>query len=274
MPPPEPEPVTIVIPVHNGADKLEPALRAWSEFLQTQLGRGYDLVVIDDGSTDKTPTILEQLVGSIPNLRLLKHDRRRGYGAALRTALAEPTHPILCYTAVDYPYTPSDLTKLLKRLGESVPVYDVHRTVEAVSGCRTGRPVPAVWKLVGRGYRLFLRVALGIAPPPLDGWLGFQEHFRSWVLWLVMGVPLVDVRAAFKVFRRSVFDRFPLQSDSDFVHAEIFAKLTFLSVLVAEEPLTPKPDETPATEWADFWTVFKDAQFHSPPPAVSTPVPP
>jgi hypothetical protein len=96
-----------------------------------------------------------------------------------------------------------------------------------------------------------------------------------------MGVPLTDIHSGFKLFRRSLFDRFPLQSDGDFAHAEIFAKLTFLTVLVAEESLTPKPDPVPPAEWSDFWKVLNDSQFRPalpdlsrpPAPAAETPAP-
>ena len=77
-----------------------------------------------------------------------------------------------------------------------------------------------------------------------------------------MGVPLTDVNSAFKLIRRPLLDRFPLQSDGDFVHAEIFAKLTFLSCLVAEVPLSPKPDVISPSNWNEFAMVLKDAHFH------------
>ncbi len=266
-----PDAITIILPVHDGGERLEPALRGWSEFLQKELGREYEILAVDDGSTYATAEMLTALTDSIPHLRILKHDRKRGFGASLRTALDGPTHPIVFYTAIEYPHAPADLPKLLKRLGEKAPIYDREATVEAVSGCRTGRPVPAFWKAVGRVYRLFCRVVIGTAPESLQGWLGFRDHARSWFLWLAMGVPLHDVNSTFKVFRRSLLDRFPIQSDGDFVHAEIFAKITFLTVLIDEIPLTPSTEKTPRSWWGDFWTVFTNAKFHSPLPDLTKP---
>lgn len=268
-----PDPVTLILPVRNAADRIAAALADWSKYLQTELGRGYDLVVIDDGSTDDTPSLLDGLVPTIPHLRVLKYPQPKGFGACLRTALAGPTHPVVAYTSLDYPYTPADLSKLLAQIGKVVAVLDGSRVIEAVSGCRTGRPVPLPWRVVEGAYRVFARVALGLPRERLQGWLGFRDHFRSWWLWLVMGVPLADVNSAFKVFRRSVFDRFPIQSDGDFVHAEIFAKITFLSMLVAEEPLSPQPAIAPRTGWTDFWAVLKDARFHTPLPDLTRPTP-
>jgi glycosyltransferase involved in cell wall biosynthesis len=265
-----PDALTLIIPVPNGVDRLETTLRTWSEYLHSQATRESEIVVVDDGTTDGTAATLAAL--DLPNLRVLTHDRPRGFGACLRTALEHSTNPVVAYVGSGYPHVPSDLTKLLARLGAKAPVYDRELTIEAVSGCRTGRTAPPFWRLVGRAYRMFCRVALGVGGEPVPVWLGFREHCRSWFLWLAMGVPLHDVNSAFKVFRRSLFDRFPIQSDGEFVHAEIFAKLTFLTVLIDEQPLTPKPDAIPRSAWRDFWTVFTNAKFHSPLPDRTKPV--
>ncbi len=65
----------IAIPVYNEANHAREVLAAVQKY-------GYDILVIDDGSTDNTPEIL----GSIPNLRIVRHDKNRGYGAALVSA--------------------------------------------------------------------------------------------------------------------------------------------------------------------------------------------
>ena len=137
-------------------------------------------------------------------------------------------------------------------------------TPVAASGCRTGRAAPRFWRAVGVAYRLFCRVLLGAQVEPIPGWLGLREHVRGWLVWLWMGVPLNDVNSHFKLFRREVFDKFPLQSDSEFVNAEIFAKLTFLTQLVAEENLTPCEAPAPPAAWGDYRRVLGTPKFASP----------
>lgn len=271
-PPPLPEPVAVVIPVHNAGGRLAPALARWDEALSA-LGREYTIIVVNDGSTDGTGAAALELARQYPRTTVLSHDKRQGFGACLCTALPACTAPILAHVTLDYPYDPVDLKRLLDRLDQPCDVYGVQAVPDAVSGCRVGRPVPAAWRLVGRVYRAFYRVVLGVSAEPLAGWLGFREHARAWVVWLTMGVPLADVNSGLRVFRRRVFERFPIQSDSDFAHAEIFAKLTFLTALVAEEPLTPASDPVPPSWWADFWTVFRHPRFHHPLPDLSTPAP-
>ncbi len=261
--PTDPEAVSVVVPVRDAAAVLDKAVGVWLDALG-KLGRGYELIVVDDGSTDGTAAKAEQLAARRPEVRLLRHESRRGFGACLRTAFAEARHPLVFYTALDYPYTPSDLGKLLDRIGDTDPI--LGRRLDAVSGCRTGRPVPAAWRAVGFVFRLFCRAALGLKLDPLPGWLGFREHLRSWAAWVVFGDPLTDPNSAFKLFRRSVLKRFPVQSDGDFVHVELVAKATFTICLMDELPLTPNPAPIPRTEWVEFGKLLRDARF-TPPPA-------
>jgi glycosyltransferase involved in cell wall biosynthesis len=263
-PPADPEPVSVVIPVHNAAAVLDKAVGVWLDALG-KLGRDYELIVVDDGSTDGTAEKAEQLAARRSEVRLLRHESRRGFGACLRTAFAEARHPLVFYTALDYPYTPSDLGKLLDRIADTDPI--LGRRLDAVSGCRTGRPVPAAWRAVGFAFRLFCRAALGLKLDPLPGWVGFREHLRSWVAWVVFGDPLTDPNSAFKLFRRPVLERFPVQSDGDFVHVELVAKATFTICLMDELPLTPNPAPIPPTEWGEFWKLLRNAKFTPPPVA-------
>ena len=254
--------VSVVIPVHNVAEKLDACVQAWLDTLN-QLGREYELILVDDGSTDTTRINLDELAAKHPTIRLLKHLTKQGFGACLRTALPETKHPLFFYTAFDYPYTPSDITPFFERIN----VFDerINQKTALVAGCRAGVPVPGGWKAIGSTYRFFTNYALGIPIDPLAGWLGLREHVRSWRVWLVYGVPLTDPNCAFKLYRKAIFDKFPIQSNGDFVHAEIVAKCTFLTSIIDEVLLTPKPDPIPATDWSDSGEIFRNPKFFTPP---------
>jgi glycosyltransferase involved in cell wall biosynthesis len=277
-----PDAVTVILPVHNAADRVRACVAEWYAYLG-KIGRESTLVVVDDGSTDDTPAALRDLSSSFPKLIVITHDTHRGYGASLRSAVGVVSTPLLCYADVDPAYKSHDLGMLLKRIEEPADVYGTQKLPDAASGCRVGQPVPAMWRRVGWCYRWFCRLALGVPLEPLPGWLGFKEHARGWVVWVVMGVPLLDVNSRFKVIRRAMLDKFPIQSDSDFVHAELFGKLTFLASVVAEEPLTPSTTPVVASWWGDFWRAFSNVQFHpqlpdlrsppAPPPEVPPPTP-
>jgi len=256
--------VTVVIPVHDAGDRLEKTLLAWADVLGKS-GRDYEILVVDDGSTDATPAVLEKLTaGRVKHVRVLKHDRHRGYGASLRSALEHAKYPLFLYTALDYPYSPADLRPMLDRIEVRDEVFG--RQPDLISGCRTGRPAPAAVVWLGRSWRGFWRVAAGMHLQPLPAWPGLREYLYGAFVGWVFGVPLADVNSAFKLYRTAFLKRFPIQSDGDFVHAELAAKATFLTSIMDEVALTPAlpPEPVPRSFWAEMWRVFQRPDFGTP----------
>jgi glycosyltransferase involved in cell wall biosynthesis len=279
--------LSFVLPVCNQAAALQRALTAWTEAL-SKLKRPYEILIVDDGSTDQTTPYLAQLKGTddppgpFAHLRIFRHESRRGYGACLRTAIAEATQPLLFYTGLDYPYAPADLPKLLERLEQVEPpdpLQDGLRDPEPppkldlVNGFRALTPVPRGVRVIGAIWRGFLRVLLGLPTAPLPGWLGCPAQRYRLKIRALFGVRLRDVDSKFKLFRRKVFERFPIQSDGDFVHAEILAKANFLGCYMDEVPVAerpgpfapvPEPPPAPPTVREEMKRVFHNPTFLPP----------
>jgi glycosyltransferase involved in cell wall biosynthesis len=252
--------VTVVIPAHNAAAALDQVLPAWGAVLKN-LNRPFEILVVNDGSTDATAEVLQRRAGNVPQLRALAHDSRRGFGACLRTALEEAKQPLLLYTAVDYPYTPGDVRSMLERIELRDEVFG--KQPDLISGARTGLTRPLPVKYAGLAWRLFWRAFAGlpmVEPLPWYGW--GQWWYRARAHW-VFGVPLADVNSAFKLWRVSFLKRFPIQSDGDFVHVELVAKATFLTSIMDEVPLTSKPHLLPplGPVAQDRRRLFRDPQF-------------
>jgi glycosyltransferase involved in cell wall biosynthesis len=254
-----PDGLTVVIPAYNAADALDQVLPAWGAVL-TNLNRPFEIVVVNDGSTDTTADVLRKRA-AVPHLRVLTHDARRGFGACLRTALAEVKQPLLLYAGLDYPYTPADVRPLLDR----IQVRDelLGKPPDLISGFRAGQPRPPELSWLGGAWQVFWRVFAGLPVTESPPWYGWGEWWtRVRASWL-FGVPLADVNSAFKLYRVSFLKRFPIQSDGDFVHTELVAKATFLTSIMDEVPLTAKPDPLPPVEVAsaDYWVVLRKPQF-------------
>jgi glycosyltransferase involved in cell wall biosynthesis len=215
------EPISMLLPVYNQAAGLETIAESWLRAF-AGLDRTFEVVIVDDGSTDETPASLAKLASRHPEVRVHRHDARRGYGAALRTGLAAAIHPLVFCTACDYPYPPADIAKLLAVIDEADLVSD---------------PVPVRLQRCDALHRLIARVVFGVAPEPRPGWRGWGPWRQALRFRFLFGLRLWDPMSAYKLFRRSVLDRIPIQSNGDFVHAELLAKANFLGCLMAEVPI-------------------------------------
>ena len=105
--------LSILMPVYNERERVE---RAIAEVLDTQLPTEFELVVVDDGSTDGTRDILRGLCSSDQRIRLLEHPENRGKGAAVQTALAEARGEYAAIFDADLEYDPTDLGLLMPPL--------------------------------------------------------------------------------------------------------------------------------------------------------------
>jgi glycosyltransferase involved in cell wall biosynthesis len=266
------QPLSVVLLAYQAAAQVKNVLGGWIRFLDG-LGREYELILVDDGSSDATVERARQVGERHPQLRIVALEQSRGEGVALRAALAEARHPLLFYTLCDPRYRPADLEHLLARRveafdgevskGQEPEIDHVH----ILSGFRAGWPVPLPWRMIGWLWRAFFRVVFTYSPQPLPGWLGWRGHLGWLLVRIVFGLRTRDVLCPFRLVRRSIFTRIPIQSDGSFVHIEILAKANFLGCVLADEqslevPAGPtrngKPD---STLWRDGWRVFRNPDF-------------
>jgi dolichol-phosphate hexosyltransferase len=104
--------LSILMPVYNERERVE---RAINEVLATELPDEFELIVVDDGSTDGSREILREHDWG-PNVRLFEHDHNLGKGAAIRTALQEAHGEYAAIFDADLEYDPSDLGLLMPPL--------------------------------------------------------------------------------------------------------------------------------------------------------------
>lgn len=251
------EPLSVVLLTRNRAAQLESLLAEWIVFLNG-LDREYELIVVDDGSADGTGELAEKLAATYRRVVVRRHERTEGDGAALRTALATARHPLFFYTLGDPHYQPSDLGRMLrKRPDPRNPDLEIDH-VHVMSGSRIGYRLPWPWRMLDQLWSLLLRVLFAQTPENLPGWLGWKRHAAALLARILFGVRYRDVACPFRLLRREIFSRIPLQSDSCFVHVEILAKANFLGLMMGEEvPLEPHhypslSSEMNGEEWQQF----------------------
>jgi glycosyltransferase involved in cell wall biosynthesis len=104
--------LSILMPVYNERERVE---RAITEVLDIELPQEFELIVVDDGSTDGTREILRARSWD-DRVRLIEHEHNRGKGAAVQTALAAARGEFSCIFDADLEYDPEDLARLMPPL--------------------------------------------------------------------------------------------------------------------------------------------------------------
>jgi glycosyltransferase involved in cell wall biosynthesis len=183
--------VSIIVPALDEARTIERVLHRLHD-----LPWDREVLVVDDGSTDDTAAIVEGLAGAMPEVRLLRHERNRGKGAAVRTGIEACTGDFVVVQDADLEYDPDDLPKLLQPLFDGV--------ADAVYGTRLrgGEPQRA---------HLF--------------WHYLGNRFLSLLTNVLYNTTISDMEVGYKAFRGDLIRSIRLVSNSFTFEPEITAKI-------------------------------------------------
>jgi glycosyltransferase involved in cell wall biosynthesis len=195
---------SLCMPAYNEQGNIEDTLDAACAVLP-HFVTDFEIVVVDDGSRDATADLVGRYSQMEPRVRLVRHERNRGYGAAVASALRAAHGDLIAFTDSDGQFSLLDLPLFLTRLDD----FDV------VIGYRHRRADPRL--------RLF----------NAWGW--------NWVIRLVLGVWVKDLDCAFKLFRKEVLDQLQLTSTGATINAEILAQCFRRGVRIREIPVTHWP---------------------------------
>jgi glycosyltransferase involved in cell wall biosynthesis len=217
-------PLSVVLLARDDAAHLESVTASWVTHLNG-LDREFELILVEDGSRDGSAERVAALAERFPRLRVIRHDYPRGEGVALAAGLAAAKHPLVACCRCEPRYQPSDLRKLLREIDK----------VHIVSGFRAGRAPPPSVRVAGLLYGIFCRVVFSHAPTPSPGWLGWRRLVGRWIVRACFGVRSRDVGCPYRLLRREILVRIPLQSRGSFARVELLAKANFLGHLIAEE---------------------------------------
>jgi len=119
----------------------------------------FEIIVIDDGSTDGSRDLLMTLQREVSQLRLVLHDKNKGYGGALRSGFAAAAKDLIFYTDGDGQYDVKELPKLLEKLTPEVDV---------INGYKIKRNDPFYRVIVGYIYQYFVKITFGLKIKDVD----------------------------------------------------------------------------------------------------------
>ncbi len=196
--------LSVVLPAYNEEANVESAVEGVSSVAQ-QLGMDYEIILVNDGSADRTGEIARELMQRIPNFRLVEHYPNRGYGGALRAGFAAAMGDLIAFVPADNQFDFREISRLLERLDEA----------DIVSGYRAERQDTFIRKLNGFGWNTLVR--------------------------LLFGYLCRDIDCGFKLFRREVLERVTIVSDGAMIDTEFLAGARARGFRIAEVPVTHLP---------------------------------
>ena len=181
--------LSIVLPAYNEEGNIERGVRD-AAAAAADLAPPYEIVVVDDGSRDRTGEILARLAAEMgARLRVVRHPVNEGYGAALRDGFRATTGELVFYTDSDNQFD-------LRELADILPLM---KDVDAVLGYRIDRQDPWMRKAVSGGFNRLSSAALGMS--------------------------VRDLNCSFKLFRGDLIRALPMLSNDFFVDTEMVARI-------------------------------------------------
>jgi glycosyltransferase involved in cell wall biosynthesis len=193
--------LTVFFPAYNdGGTVASLVIRAVQ--VARNLTPNYEVIVVDDGSTDSTSIIADELARIYPTVRVVHHPANQGYGGALRTGFASATKEVVFYTDGDAQYDPAEMALLWRRM---VPGIDL------VNGYKISRSDPLHRIIIGRVYHYIVKVLFGLR--------------------------VRDVDCDFRMMRRSIFERVRLEKSSGVICLEMMKKIQDAGFALAEVPV-------------------------------------
>ncbi len=179
-------PISLLIPAYNEAERLAPFLDSVVDYNQTHPSHIHEIIIIDDGSTDSTYDLAASYSDKLP-VRLLKHQKNSGKGAAIKTGVFSATAEYIVFTDADGATPITELSKMLSALHD-------HQIVVGnrwIPGSKTDRH-SLLRKLSGWTYRQYMKFyGLG----QIDTMCGFKGYHRNVALDLFKD--LIDNRWLF-----------------------------------------------------------------------------
>ncbi len=201
--------LTFFFPAYNEEENVEETVRRALTEVGPLVNGSIEVLVVDDGSTDRTPQLADVLAAEDSRVRV-HHQANRGYGGALQAGFANASGELIGFSDGDLQFDLREFQRLLDRLDDPT-----RKPVDGVIGYRIKRRDPPHRIFIAKTYNAIASV--------------------------VFGLRVRDIDCAMKVFRREVFDGLRLDADSPFLSAELLIKLKARGESLAQVGVTHYP---------------------------------
>lgn len=184
--------LSVFFPMWNERDYIARALDAATQECRELLDAGeisdYEVIIVDDASTDGTSELADRAAAADPRVRVVHHDSNRKLGGSMKSGFAAATGDVVLYTDADLPFDMHEVHKAVRLMR--------YYNADVVSAYRFDR--------TGEGYVRTVYSAL-----------------YNLMVRVLFGVRVRDVNFAFKLCRARIFEHFTLRSEGSFIDAEL-----------------------------------------------------
>jgi glycosyltransferase involved in cell wall biosynthesis len=215
--------LSVFFPAYNDSGTIASLVITALQAART-LTPDFEVIIVNDGSSDGTARIADELARTYPEVRVVHHGRNRGYGGALQSGFKAATRDLVFYTDGDAQYDPSEMTRLWHALDESV---------DLVNGYKISRSDPLHRIVIGRIYHHTVK--------------------------LLFGLKVRDVDCDFRLLRRSIFDQVLLEKTSGVICLEMMKKIQDAGFRIAEVPVHHYHRAYGRSQFFNFGRLFKTA---------------
>jgi len=179
--------ISVFFPCYNEQENVARTVEKALDVLE-KLNADFEVIIVDDGSADKTGQIAEEIAGRDDRVKVIHHRHNLGYGAALQSGFKAATKGLVFYTDGDGQFDINEMPPLLSLMEQ----YDI------VSCYRLNRQDPVIRKI--------------------NGWCWTK------LICLMFGLKIRDIDCAFKLYKREIFYKIELSSTGALIDAEILAR--------------------------------------------------
>ena len=176
--------LSVFFPCYNEEKNIGKLLKEATQFLPI-IAHDYEIIVIDDGSRDATLEIAQKFSQKNPKIKVIRHKKNKGYGAALRTGFENSEKEYIFFTDGDNQFDIKEIIKLLPYIKE----FDI------VAGFRIKRRDNFIRRFNAKAFNLLIR--------------------------FIFGLKVKDIDCAFKIIKKKVIKDLKLQSMGAFINAEL-----------------------------------------------------
>lgn len=183
--------ISLFFPAYNEAENVGRTIEKCVAVLEP-FGCEYEIIIVDDGSQDRTAEIVKELAQENNRIILKRHEKNQGYGGALQTGFKSGRYGLIFFSDCDLQFDLGELTAFIDLMKQDPGI-------DGVIGYRIQRADPFVRKLNAFGWKLWAR--------------------------LLFGLKVRDIDCAFKLFKRELIETITIESSGALISVEILTKI-------------------------------------------------